>query len=115
MACGAERVQPSIIGGSVRLVEPRPRAHSPTHAAPSARGGPQSKHPQLTRDASRGPSRIRAWVPDRGDPAASSEIIESAEHVAFHLLRGYIRCASLLGSQMRALFWRELGADGDPA
>ena len=73
MACGAERVQPSIIGGSVRLVELRPRAHSPTHAAPSARGGPQSKHPQLTRDASRGPSRIprgfaRAGL---GDPAAA--------------------------------------------
>ena len=61
MACGAERVQPSIIGGPVRLVELRPRAHSPTHAAPSARGGPQSKHPQLTRDASRGPSRMRSW------------------------------------------------------
>lgn len=66
MACGAERVQPSIIGGSVRLVELRPRAHSPTHAAPSARGGPQSKHPQGTRRvaaadrASRG-ARAPAW------------------------------------------------------
>ena len=79
MACGAERVQPSIIGGSVRLVEPRPRAHSPTHAAPSARGGPQSKHPQLTH------GRV-AWAV--ADPRVGGTGAGSGHRSLFPLRRG---------------------------
>ena len=78
MACGAvnsaERVQPSIIGSLVRLVEPRPRAQSSTHAAPRARGSPyKSEHdaqiPAPTRrDASAGKGR------DDGVPPAADEV-----------------------------------------
>ena len=124
MACGAERVQPSIIGGSVRLVEPRPRAHSPTHAAPSARGGPQSKHPQLTQGRvawAVADPRVgvqRGWGRRRiGDILLRAVRLLKARNMSRFICCAVtcIRCASLLGSQMRALFWRELGADGDPA
>ena len=61
-----------------------------------------------------------AWVrgaPDRGAILLRAVRLLKARNMSRFICCAVtcIRCASLLGSQMRALFWRELGADGDTA